>query len=118
MCNYQGYEFSGGYPDSVCNDGYLWDADSGGIDEAGNIYLDHGGDLPCPSCNRAAWLAYHREDIIGIGQKQGAEGQRARVVMYGGYPAVVRTDSWAMKKAKRWIMRGWYRGKKERANEI
>lgn len=118
MCDYQGYEFHGGYPDSVCNDGYLWDADSGGIDDAGNIYLDHGGDLPCPSCNRAAWLAYYREDIIGIGQEQGEEGRRPKVLMYGGYPAVVRADSRAMKKAKRWIMRGWYRGKKERANEI
>lgn len=105
MCNYQGYEFGGGYLDSVCIEGYLWDADSGDGD-----LLTFGGDLPCPSCNRAEWMAYHREDIIGIGYELG--GKLPKVLMYGGYPAVVRADSKAMGKAKRWIMRGWYLGKK------
>ncbi|MBC3253535.1 hypothetical protein H8I91_25040 [Serratia fonticola] len=112
MCDYQGYEFGGSYPDSVCDNGYLWDADSGGTDAEGDHYLDHGGDLPCPACNRATWMAYHREDIIGIGYELGLGRQRPKVLMYGGYPAVVRADSKAMAKAKRWIMRGWYLGKK------
>jgi hypothetical protein len=107
MCNYQGYEFGGGYLDSVCIDGYLWDADSGDGD-----LLTFGGDLPCPSCKRDAWMAYHREDIIGIGYELGLGGERPKILMYGGYPAVVRADSKAMGKAKRWIMRGWYLGKK------
>lgn len=37
-CGYQGYEFGAHYLDSICSDGYLWDADSGD----GN-YLDNGG---------------------------------------------------------------------------
>lgn len=39
-CGYQGYEFGAHYPDSICCDGYLWDADSG--DEMG---MDNGGDM-------------------------------------------------------------------------
>lgn len=48
MCNYQGYEFgAGGYPDSVCIDGKLFDADK--CDDDGNLY-DMGYDIPCPIC--------------------------------------------------------------------
>lgn len=37
MCNYQGYEFGAGrYPDSVCMDGRLLDADQ--CDAEGNIF--------------------------------------------------------------------------------
>lgn len=46
-CGYTGYEFGGGYLDSVCIDGYLWDLDSG--DDDGLLTI--GGDRPCPKCN-------------------------------------------------------------------
>lgn len=48
MCNYQGYEFgAGSYPDSVCIDGSLHDADA--CDSDGNVYLLE-EDIPCPIC--------------------------------------------------------------------
>ena len=48
MCSYQGYEFGAGrYPDSVCIDGSLHDADA--CDNDGNIYLKE-EDIPCPIC--------------------------------------------------------------------
>lgn len=48
MCGYQGYEFGAGtYPDSVCIDGSLHDADH--CDDEGNIYLNE-EDRPCPMC--------------------------------------------------------------------
>lgn len=50
MCDYQGYEFGAPYLDSVCIDGYLWDADSGESSGDGWTY-DHGGEIPCPACN-------------------------------------------------------------------
>ena len=63
-CDYQGHEFGAWYPDSVCIDGYLWDADSGYRDETGKyawIYT-HGGDIPCPKCNRKEYEEYFIED--------------------------------------------------------
>lgn len=117
-CGYQGYEFGGGYPDSICGDGYLWDADSGGYDEAGNSVLDIGGEIPCPSCNRAAWLAYYRSEIIEIGEEQGFEDHHhPRTVKYGGFPELIRGDIDAMRKARRWIKRGWHRGRKQKQKE-
>ena len=48
MCDYHGYEFGAGrYPDSVCFDGSLHDADA--CDNEGNIYLKD-EDVPCPIC--------------------------------------------------------------------
>ncbi|THD47194.1 hypothetical protein ERD95_15290 [Enterobacteriaceae bacterium ML5] len=112
-CGYQGYEFHGGYPDSICGDGYLWDADSG-FDGC----LDSGGEIPCPSCNRAAWLAYYRPEIIEIGEEQGYERHHhPRTVKYGGFPELIRLDIDAMRKARRWIKRGWYRGRKQKQQE-
>lgn len=50
MCDYQGYEFGAGwYPDSVCIDGKLYDADL--CDEEGNLY-DNGLDAVCPICDK------------------------------------------------------------------
>ncbi len=50
MCDYQGYEFGAGtYPDSICINGSLHDADSG--DGAGEVYLSE-EDIPCPMCRR------------------------------------------------------------------
>lgn len=50
-CQYQGYEFGAGYPDSICIDGELWDADSGDGE-----FLTNGGDIPCPRCNTTTFL--------------------------------------------------------------
>lgn len=48
MCDYMGYEFGAGrYPDSVCIDGRLLDADY--CDDDGNLY-DTEEDIPCPMC--------------------------------------------------------------------
>jgi hypothetical protein len=60
-CNYQGHEFGATYPDSVCIDGYLWDADSGDATEDGWLYT-HGGDIPCPKCNSAEHEDYFAKD--------------------------------------------------------
>lgn len=55
-CGYQGHEFgSRAYPDSVCIDGYLWDADS--CEEPGGL-LFFGGDIPCPKCNATEHADY------------------------------------------------------------
>lgn len=51
-CGYRGYEFGAGYLDSMCIEGYLWDADS--CDEPGGG-LTQGGDIPCPHCNKREW---------------------------------------------------------------
>ena len=53
MCDYSGHEFGASYPDSVCIDGYLWDADS--CDEPGGP-LYSGGEWPCPRCNTRLML--------------------------------------------------------------
>lgn len=47
MCDYQGYEFGASYPDSVCIDGKLFDADN--CDGDGSLF-DPGEDIPCPMC--------------------------------------------------------------------
>lgn len=59
MCDYQGYEFGAGdYPDSVCIDGMLYDADYG--DGEGNLY-NTGENIPCPICDPTAAIAYWTE---------------------------------------------------------
>lgn len=51
-CGYQGHEFGASYPDSMCIDGLLWDADSGD----GEGYFTCGGEIPCPRCSTKAFL--------------------------------------------------------------
>ncbi len=63
-CGYQGYEFGGGYLDSLCCDGFLWDADS--CDEPGGM-LTSGGDIPCPQCNTVAFLENARREAVEAG---------------------------------------------------
>ncbi|MCE4223449.1 hypothetical protein HCU64_06770 [Methylobacterium sp. C25] len=65
MCSYCGHEFGAGYPDSVCIDGYLWDADSG--DEDG---FTSGGEWACPACNTVQMLSDALEEA-----KEGSCGQ-------------------------------------------
>ena len=59
MCDYQGHEFKASYPDSVCIDGFLWDADS--CDEPGGP-LSIGGEIPCPKCNTEKFNQYVKGD--------------------------------------------------------
>ena len=61
MCDYQGYEFGASYPDSVCIDGFLWDADSGDACGEGWCYTN-GGEIPCPQCTPEAYAVYVRCD--------------------------------------------------------
>ena len=56
MCSYQGYEFGAKYPDSVCIDGWLFDADH--CDGDGNLY-DTGDYVPCPMCRREDAIRWH-----------------------------------------------------------
>lgn len=69
-CDYQGYEFGACYLDSVCINGYLWDADSGEPGEA----LEVGGEIPCPMCNHDEFLEYHEEQLIEQGYAAFMEG--------------------------------------------
>jgi len=58
-CGYQGYEFgAGSYPDSVCVDGRLFDADN--CDSKGNLY-EPTDEIPCPMCSRGRAITYWEE---------------------------------------------------------
>ena len=57
--------FGANYPDARCIDGYLWDLDS---DENG--LLTHGGDDPCPFCNKEAYIEFHLEDEGGLTREE------------------------------------------------
>lgn len=61
-CDYQGHEFGATYPDSLCIDGYLWDADSGDTDGDGWCYTN-GGEIPCPKCNAVAYQEYCADQV-------------------------------------------------------
>ena len=62
MCDYQGYEFgAGSYPDSVCIEGFLYDADD--CDSEGGIYLHEDEEhIPCPKCNKDKYDEYVAEN--------------------------------------------------------
>lgn len=55
MCNYQGYEFGARYPDSMCIDGQLFDADA--CDDQGRLY-EPDEFIPCPMCDREAAIKW------------------------------------------------------------
>jgi hypothetical protein len=87
-CDYQGHEFGAHYPDSVCIEGYLWDADSGDADGLAN-----GGDLPCPQCNHSVWRDYHADNYFSDGYERAANWQ------------------WPIRKSRYrrdWIWAGWH----------
>jgi hypothetical protein len=65
MCDYIGNEFGASYPDSVCIDGYLWDADSGYPSDGGWVYT-FGGDIPCPQCNPVDLITAHYQENQAI----------------------------------------------------
>ena len=58
MCTYTGRHFGAAYEDGCCIDGFLWDLDSGDHEDG----LTSGGELPCPSCNTAAYLDGAKEE--------------------------------------------------------
>ena len=65
MCTYQGYEFGAAlYPDSVCIEGRLFDADH--CDGDGNLY-DNDEDIPCPMCRPTDAVAYRAEQHFMVG---------------------------------------------------
>lgn len=56
-CGYQGYEFGASYPDSLCQGGKLYDADSGDGD-----WLDEPmEDIPCPMCHPWQYIRHRAE---------------------------------------------------------
>lgn len=70
MCNYQGYEFGAGlYPDSVCIDGRLYDADN--CDSDGRLY-EPVEDIPCPMCDPQAAVVYWTERNSAVASRRRA----------------------------------------------
>lgn len=57
-CDFHEPYFGATYPDACCIDGFLWDLDSG----EGDGYLSVGGDVPCPSCNKAKHDEYFNDE--------------------------------------------------------
>jgi len=53
--------FGANYPDAICVDGYMCDADAGECVGDGVIYPQ--SDYPCPVCNTDAWIEY-----VGVGE--------------------------------------------------
>lgn len=78
MCNYQGYEFGARYPDSVCIDGKLYDADN--CDNDGNLY-EPMEDIPCPMCHPRKAIRYWTDRNLcgGIDDKEAAANARSLV---------------------------------------
>lgn len=78
MCDYQGYEFGAGtYPDSICIDGRLHDADDSPA--PGEVYLKE-EDIPCPICRPAdaiAWWAERNSFFIVDGESEEECARRA-----------------------------------------
>ena len=70
-CGYQGYEFGAGtYPDSICVEGRLFDADD--CDEKGNLY-EPMLNIPCPMCNPQEAIEYWTEqNSLSGGSKKAA----------------------------------------------
>jgi hypothetical protein len=64
MCNYQGYEFGGGYLDSICIDGRLFDADNGEHTSEGFAYYEPSQHLPCPQCQQLAAMSNYADDWL------------------------------------------------------
>ena len=63
MCDFMGQDFGACYPDSVCIEGYLWDADSGNAAPGGGWNYTVGGELPCPKCNEKAAAKYAEKSL-------------------------------------------------------
>lgn len=103
-CGYQGHEFGAPYPDSTCIDGFLWDADSGHADPAGEGWIyTNGGDRPCPYCNHTAWVEGALEELEDEGFDAQARGvPRAKC----GFPEKARFAHLGEAFRDAWL-RGW-----------
>lgn len=69
-CDYQGHEFGASYPDSMCIDGRLWDADA--CDGRGNLY-EPSEHIPCPKCQRqkaVEHLMLQLDDSLSYGERR------------------------------------------------
>ena len=79
MCNYQGYEFgAGSYPDSICIEGRLFDADN--CDSEGALY-DPLEEIPCPMCREKDAIDYwaNRFHLGGTSKKESRKAARSLV---------------------------------------
>ncbi len=64
LCSdYQDKYFGAWYDNPCCVKGYLWDLDSLGIDDNGDVFLDGGGDMPCPQCNTKKYVHYIADEL-------------------------------------------------------
>lgn len=59
-CQYQGFEFGAPYPDSMCVDGRLYDADN--CDDQGNLY-EPSEEIPCPMCDPSGATRWHADNF-------------------------------------------------------
>ena len=88
-CGYQGYEFGASrYPDSICVDGFLWDADN--CDSKGSLYKPT-EEIPCPMCNERGAIQYwaERNMLGGLAKKEAIDAARALVPTSG---RIARTE--------------------------
>lgn len=60
-CGYQGYEFGGGYLDSYCVDGALWDADACDSTPEGMMMYAPMEHIPCPMCHPFEHIWYRTD---------------------------------------------------------
>jgi len=64
MCDFTEPYFGATYPDACCIEGFLWDLDSCDV-PGGPLYS--GGEVPCPQCNREAWLESFKDTVEMMG---------------------------------------------------
>jgi len=100
VCDYQGKEFGANYLDSVCIDGFLWDADS--CDEPGGP-LYSGGDIPCPQCNHEEWLSRFQGVVEAKGGRAALGGNGKEACPYPGEARFPQDGP----KLREWWLKGW-----------
>lgn len=103
-CAYQGHEFGAHYLDSVCIEGYLWDADSGDAASDGDGWVyTNGGEAPCPHCNHEQWLAGALEELEDRGFNDQSTGVPRSACPH---PAQSRFEHAGQAFAQAWL-KGW-----------
>lgn len=109
MCNYTGNDFGAHYDDARCVDGYLWDMDSGGCDDNGNVYLDSGGDMPCLQCNTRLHTLSYIDEVEESGYMS--------VDHPFAFPKSFPKFEECKPSERRLLKRYWMRGRKQRISE-